>query len=183
MRLPIDTTSLTFMCAAPARPVTDFETKQHKADTTTGELLYNLQVVALDDWGAEVIQVKVAGDPKVGQGAMLKLHGLVATPWSMTDRSGVSFRVDRVEAQGVAPGAQRRARAGEGGGVAAERCGGGRQWCGSSTSMHGRVGARGRGAISKSSRSECCGRCSAGESSSWARGDLGRRAAARGLAR
>ena len=39
------------MCAAPARPVTDFETKQHKADTTTGELLYNLQVVALDDWG------------------------------------------------------------------------------------------------------------------------------------
>ena len=39
---------------------------------------------------------------------MLKLHGLVATPWSMSDRSGVSFRVDRVEAQGVAPGAQRQ---------------------------------------------------------------------------
>jgi hypothetical protein len=38
---------------------------------------------------------------------MLTLHGLVATPWTMTDRSGVSFRVDRVEAQGVAPGAQR----------------------------------------------------------------------------
>jgi hypothetical protein len=107
VRLPIDTTALTFMCAAPARPVTDFETKQHKADAN-GELLYNLQVVALDDWGAEVIQLKVAGDPKVGQGAMLKLHGLVATPWSMGDRSGVSFRVDRVEGQGVAPGAQRQ---------------------------------------------------------------------------
>src|SRR5215216_674207 len=105
VRLPIDTSSLTFMCAAPARPVTDFETKQHKADAN-GELLYNLQVVALDDWGAEVIQLKVAGDPKVGQGAMLKLHGLVATPWSMGERSGVSFRVDRVEGQGVAPGAQ-----------------------------------------------------------------------------
>ena len=111
MRLPSDTSALTFMCAAPARPVTDFETKQHKADTTTGELLYNLQVVALDDWGAEVIQLKVAGDPKVGQGAMLKLHGLVATPWSMGERSGVSFRVDRVEGQGVAPGAQAQRQA------------------------------------------------------------------------
>jgi hypothetical protein len=39
---------------------------------------------------------------------MLKLHGLVATPWSMGERSGVSFRVDRVEGQGVAPGAQRQ---------------------------------------------------------------------------
>ena len=109
MRLPIDTSSLTFMCAAPARPVTDFETKQHKADMTTGELLYNLQVVALDEWGAEVIQVKVAGDPKVGQGAMLKLHGLVATPWSMGDRSGVSFRVDASRRRVWRPGRSVRA--------------------------------------------------------------------------
>jgi hypothetical protein len=54
--------------------------KQHKADLATGELLYNLQVVALDSEGAEVIVLKVAGDPKVGQGAMLKLEGLVALP-------------------------------------------------------------------------------------------------------
>src|SRR5918994_5626788 len=111
VRLPIDTSALTFMCAAPARPVTDFETKQHKSDTTTGELLYNLQVVALDEWGAEVIQLKVAGDPNVGQGAMLKLHGLVATPWSMGERSGVSFRIDGVEGQGVASGAQAQRQA------------------------------------------------------------------------
>ncbi len=105
MRLPIDTSQLTFMCAAPARPVTDFETKQHKADLSTGELLYNVQVVALDSEGAEVIQLKVAGDPKVGQGAMLKLEGLVALPWSMGERSGVSFRAGKVETNGVAPGA------------------------------------------------------------------------------
>jgi hypothetical protein len=105
MRLPIDTSQLTFMCAAPARPATDFETKQHKADLATGELLYNLQVVALDAEGAEVIQLRVAGDPKVGQGALLKLEGLVATPWSMGDRSGVSFRANRVESNGVAAGA------------------------------------------------------------------------------
>jgi hypothetical protein len=105
VRLPIDTSQLTFMCAAPARPVTDFETKQHKADLTTGELLYNVQVVALDSEGAEVIQLKVAGDPKVGQGAMLKLEGLVALPWSMGERSGVSFRANKIETNGVAPGA------------------------------------------------------------------------------
>lgn len=105
VRLPIDTSQLTFLCAAPARPVTDFETKQHKADLTTGELLYNVQVVALDSEGAEVIQLKVAGDPKVGQGAMLKLEGLVALPWSMGERSGVSFRASKVETNGVAPGA------------------------------------------------------------------------------
>jgi hypothetical protein len=112
MRLPIDTSQLTFMCAAPARPVTDFETKQHKADVTTGELLYNLQVVALDSEGAEVIQLKVAGDPKVGQGAMLKLEGLMALPWSMGDRSGVSFRANKIETNGVAPGHHRQTEKG-----------------------------------------------------------------------
>ena len=54
MRLPIDTSGLTFMAAAPARPVTDFDTRQHKADEN-GELLYNLQVVALDPDGAQII--------------------------------------------------------------------------------------------------------------------------------
>jgi hypothetical protein len=104
MRLPIDTSQLMFMCAAPARPVMDFETKQPKADAN-GELLYKVQTVALDSEGGEVIQVTVAGDPKVQQGAMLKLDGLVALPWSMGDRSGVAFRANRIEANGVAPGA------------------------------------------------------------------------------
>jgi len=108
MRLPIDTSQLTFMCAAPARPVTDFETKQHKADLVTGELLYKVQTVALDSEGAEIIQLTVAGDPKVAQGAMLKLTGLVALPWSMGDRSGVSFRANKVESNGVAGGSQRQ---------------------------------------------------------------------------
>ena len=60
MRIPIDTSGMTFMAAAPARPVTDFDTRQHKADEN-GELLYNLQVVALDPDGAQIITVKVAG--------------------------------------------------------------------------------------------------------------------------
>jgi hypothetical protein len=104
MKLPIDTSGMTFMCAAPARPVTDFDTGQHKVDGN-GELLFNLQVVALDEDGAQIISVKVPGDPRTGQGTMLRLDGLVAMPWSMNDRSGVAFRAIRVESLGVAGGA------------------------------------------------------------------------------
>ena len=107
MRLPIDTSGLTFMAAAGARPVTDFETRQHKADEN-GEPLFNLQVVWLEDEGAQIIAVKVAGDPRVAQGAMLELEGLVAFPWSMNDRSGprsgVAFRAHRVKVIGVGSG-------------------------------------------------------------------------------
>src|SRR3954465_9009284 len=103
MRLPIDTSGMTFMAAAPARPVTDFDTRQHKADEN-GELLYNLQVVALDPDGAQIITVKTPGDPGVVQGAMLELEGLVAMPWAMNERSGVAFRANRVRAVGVAGG-------------------------------------------------------------------------------
>ena len=33
----------------------------------------------------------------LGQGTPVKVHGLVAQPWTMADRSGVSFRAARVE--------------------------------------------------------------------------------------
>src|SRR3954469_25696922 len=104
VKLPIDTSGMTFMAAAPARPVTDFDTGQQKADGN-GELLFNLQVVALDPDGAQIITLKIPGDPKVAQGAMLRLEGLVALPWSMGDRSGVAFRANRVEPLGASTGA------------------------------------------------------------------------------
>lgn len=103
VKLPIDTSGMTFMAAAEARPVTDFETRQPKADEN-GELLFNLQVVALDPDGAQIITVKIAGDPQVGQGTMIALDGLVAMPWSMNERSGVAFRASRVKIVGVAGG-------------------------------------------------------------------------------
>ncbi len=101
MKLPIDTSGIRFMAAAEARPVTDFETRVQKVDEN-GELLFNPQVVALDADDAQIITVKVAGDPQVAQGAMLALEGLVAMPWSMNDRSGVAFRANRVTVTGVA---------------------------------------------------------------------------------
>jgi hypothetical protein len=64
----------------------------------TGAPLHSVQVVALNDGGAEVIAVKVAGQPKgVTQGSTVKVTGLVATPWTMGDRSGVAYRADQIE--------------------------------------------------------------------------------------
>ncbi len=97
MKLPIDTSGMTLLCATPPEPVIDFDTRRPRADEN-GEPIYQLQVVALAEGGADVLQVKVSGQPKgISQGAPVKVTGLVATPWSMNDRSGVSFRAAKVE--------------------------------------------------------------------------------------
>src|SRR3954464_9434308 len=103
MKLPIDTSGMPFMAPAPARPVTDFDTRQHKADEN-GELLFNLQVVALDPEGAQIITVKTPGDPQGGQGALLELEGLGARPWARNERWGVAFGASRIKTVGVAGG-------------------------------------------------------------------------------
>jgi hypothetical protein len=101
MRLPIDTSGLTLLVGMAPEPVVDFESRRPKADEN-GELLYQLQIVLLGSEGAEVISVKVAGEPKgLTPGTAVKILGLFALPWSMGDRSGVSFKAARIES--VAP--------------------------------------------------------------------------------
>jgi hypothetical protein len=101
MKLPIDTAGITFLAAGSPEPALDYDTKTAKVDES-GQTIFSLQVVALSDGGAEVIAVKVAGEPKgVAQGAALKLVGLTAQPWSMGDRSGVAFRAARIEPAGT----------------------------------------------------------------------------------
>ena len=98
MKLPIDTTGMTFLAAGPPEPVLDFESKTPKVDDN-GAPLHSVQVVALNDGDAEVISVKVAGQPKgVSQGSTVKIAGLVATPWTMGNRSGVAYRAAQIEA-------------------------------------------------------------------------------------
>ena len=47
---------------------------------------------------AEILAVKVPGLPSgIRQGHPVKVHGLVAQPWSMNDRAGVAFRAARIE--------------------------------------------------------------------------------------
>lgn len=98
MKLPIDTTGVTFLCALAPEPVMDFETKRQKGDVN-GEPLFSVQLVLLADGGAEVISVKIVGMPADGlvSGTPVAVVGLVATPWSMGDRSGVSFKASSIQ--------------------------------------------------------------------------------------
>ena len=98
MKLPIDTLAIAFLCALAPEPVIDFQTKQPRADEN-GEPLYVIQLLAMGDGSADLLAVKVPGVPSsaIRQGSPVKVTGLVAQPWIMQDRSGVSFRAARVE--------------------------------------------------------------------------------------
>ena len=98
MKLPVDTSAIAFLCAVEAEPVVDFETKRPRADEN-GEPLYLVQLIAMTDGAAEILAVKVPGQPSqaIRQGHPVRVHGLVAQPWTMADRSGVAFRAARIE--------------------------------------------------------------------------------------
>ena len=53
MRLPIDTSSISFLCALAPEPVVDFETKRPRADEN-GEPLYVIQLLAMGDGSADL---------------------------------------------------------------------------------------------------------------------------------
>src|SRR5215217_6718411 len=98
MKLPVDTSAIAFLCAVEAEPVVDFESKRPRADEN-GEPLYLVQLIAMSDGAADIIAVKVPGMPSqaIRQGHPVKVHGLVAQPWTMNDRAGVAFRAARIE--------------------------------------------------------------------------------------
>ena len=98
MRLPIDTSAISFLCALAPEPVVDFETRRPKADEN-GEPLYVVQLLVMGEESADLIAVKVPGVLSSGirQGHPVKVTGLVAQPWTMSDRSGVAFRAARIE--------------------------------------------------------------------------------------
>jgi hypothetical protein len=98
MKLPVDTSAIAFLCALEPQPLLEFDTKRPRADEN-GEPLYVIQLIALAEGAAEILAVKVPGQPSAGirQGHPVKVTGLVAQPWSMNDRAGVAFRAARVE--------------------------------------------------------------------------------------
>jgi hypothetical protein len=106
MKLPVDTSAIAFLCALEPQPVLDFETRRPRADEN-GEPLYVVQLIALAEGEAEILAVKVPGLPSqaIRQGHPVKVHGLVAQPWTMNDRAGVAFRAARPDRAGR-PGRQ-----------------------------------------------------------------------------
>ena len=92
MRIKMDTTSVRFMVTKPHEAKVDRDSQQQKVDRTTGALLWQVQVMALDESGGEILTVTVDQEPKVSVGEFVHVQGLVAIPWSQGDRSGVAFR-------------------------------------------------------------------------------------------
>jgi hypothetical protein len=75
-----------------------------KVDQASGEPLYAVQVIAMQDGESDIITVKVPGLPRtLPQGTPVRVVDLVANPWSNNGKSGVAFRAVRIEpAQGKA---------------------------------------------------------------------------------
>jgi hypothetical protein len=78
MRIKMDTSMIRFMITKPAVAKMDRETARQKVDKTTGALLWQVQLMALDDTGGEILTVTVDAEPKLNVG--------------QADRSGVAFR-------------------------------------------------------------------------------------------
>ena len=91
MRLEIKTERMQFLATRAPEPKTDQDGRQ-KRDRETQEPLWQTELVALDSDGAEVIRVATAFAPEVAPGQYVQVGELVASPWSMGDRSGVAYR-------------------------------------------------------------------------------------------
>lgn len=98
MKLPIDTSNIDVTCSLKPEPVLDYTTKQPKADQN-GEPLYQVELVAYTDEGAQVFNVKFPGTPAPGlrQGIPVKVTDLVVSDWSRDNKFGLAFRAAKVE--------------------------------------------------------------------------------------
>ena len=101
MKLRIDTTGVSFVCTRAPEQRLAFDSGQPKVDRETGLPLWQVQLMALDTSGGDVIAVTVAGDPNVTVGQPVQVDGLVALPWSQDGRSGIAFRADAIRASGA----------------------------------------------------------------------------------
>ena len=97
MRLPVDTSAVSFVSAGPPEPAVEYDTKLQKTDAK-GVAINQVHLFVVGGGTREVITVKVAGDIKgIGEFTPVKVTELVATTWAMGDRAGVSFRAAKVE--------------------------------------------------------------------------------------
>lgn len=96
VKLKVDTAGMTFLLVKDARPVRDYETKQAKANSD-GVPLFSVQLVAMGDGEAEILSVKVAGQPEgLTAGGPVTVDGLTAQAWSVDGKSGVAFHADAI---------------------------------------------------------------------------------------
>lgn len=81
MRIKMDTASVRFMITKTATAKWDKDAGRQKVDKATGALLWQVQLMALDESGGEILTVTVDSEPKFNVGEYVLLHDLVAIPW------------------------------------------------------------------------------------------------------
>jgi hypothetical protein len=100
MNLPIDTQKVRFLLSRQPKPVMDWDSAQH-ALSPEGLCYFSVELVAMADGsGAEVIKVRVAGEPQgLNLHSLVRVTGLRARPWVNRQRgiSGVAYLADRIE--------------------------------------------------------------------------------------
>ena len=105
MKLVVDTQGKTFTVTKGAVEKQDQNGRQ-KQDRITGEPLWTVQVMALDETGGEMLNVTVAGQmPKVAVGTPVGLAELEAIPWATNGKNGVAFRAKSITTLGAAKAA------------------------------------------------------------------------------
>lgn len=101
MKLKIDTSGVSFVCTRAPEQRIAFDTGQPRVDRESGLPLWQVQLMALDASGGDVIAVTVPGDVNITVGQPAQIEGLVALPWSQEGRSGVAFRAEAIRASGA----------------------------------------------------------------------------------
>jgi hypothetical protein len=109
--LPIDTTSLAFVCATAPEPVVDFESRRPKTDTN-GIPLYGIRTLVMVEGGAEVIQIKVPGEPTgIAPGQPVRPIRLIGIPWDNDGKHGIAYRADSLQPAAAPSGPSREGAA------------------------------------------------------------------------
>lgn len=98
MRLLIDVSNVSFTVGREPEPKKDQNGVQ-RVDRNTAAPMWSVQLVAMDDGGAEVINVTVAAPqpPKVSVGQPVAPVELQAIPWAQNGRNGVAYRATDVK--------------------------------------------------------------------------------------
>jgi hypothetical protein len=101
MNLPIDTQRVRFLVSRPPKPVTDWDSGQQAVNPQGLGYFHVELVVMADGSGAEVIRVRVPGEPQgLIQHSLVKVTRLRAKPWVNKEQgsAGVAYLADRIEA-------------------------------------------------------------------------------------
>lgn len=99
-RIPVDVTRLTgALCVSAPEVKADPQTGEIRTDRATGQPVYlvGVSVKLAGERKAYVLDVQVPGEPVgVVEGAAVRLFDLVAVPWEVDGRTGLSFRASAV---------------------------------------------------------------------------------------